>query len=636
MGSIPITRSNHTMPAMKKFFKRFLYVMLALVLLVISAILALPYLINPNDYKTDIAAWVKHHTGRDLEIDGTIRLSVFPWLGVDIGQLRLHNPATLNNPTFIQIEHAKARLRLVSLFSNELHIGELALQGLQLNLQVQPDGSNNWSDLLNHASATPTPAPSSTNPNQKHKQFRIESIAINNAALHWEDLSAHSHWDITGINLRAGPLRQNSTPLQVSLAFASQQPALQGQLQLTTNLTAQWEQLHIVLAELQLQLDAQGPALPSSAMQVRLDIPTATFDQAQQRVALPSFTLSLDKTTRAQGQFTLQSFDHPKLNAALTIPKLDINPWLATHSDGEITAAATSKPAPTVTTAHISLPAQLNLHANISIGELWWRQMRVTKLQLPLTIVQSRIQVQPTMALYDGELRGEWSLNTQTQPPRWHLHNELRGVSTGPLLQALSGKPWVNGSAEAVADITTEGLSPDALLSHLNGEAQLRLDKTQIPNFDLRAWLLSQVYAQLKQPPPTADNKDRTVFDSARATLHCTNGVLHNRDLLVTTATDQLRGNGEINLLKQSIDYSLFFTRTAPWEITLGDASLNLQNEPIPIPLRGSWQNIAKPLPDILAVIKRLQQQALQKKATAVKDKVKQETKKLLEKLLPR
>ncbi len=37
-------------------------------------------LFDPNDYKPQIMALVKEHTGRELTIPGEISVSVFPWL----------------------------------------------------------------------------------------------------------------------------------------------------------------------------------------------------------------------------------------------------------------------------------------------------------------------------------------------------------------------------------------------------------------------------------------------------------------------------------------------------------------------------------------------------------------------------
>jgi AsmA protein len=198
----------------------------------------------------------------------------------------------------------------------------------------------------------------------------------------------------------------------------------------------------------------------------------------------------------------------------------------------------------------------------------------------------------------------------------------LRGIALGPLVQAIINKELISAKAEVVADITTQGLDPDSLLQHLSGEARVQLDKTQLVNLDLRNWLLGGFYDQLHQPRPAADTKEHTVFDALRASLTIHDGVITNRDLLATTAKDKLTGSGQIDLPAQTIDYTVSLTRTAPFVVSLGDNDIDLKDEPIAIPIRGAWKNLPVPKPDVLALVKRLQQRALENKKAAVKEKV--------------
>lgn len=50
----------------------------ALIAVVVLALIAVWLLVNPNDFKPQIAAAVKRSTGRDLVLKGNIALSVFP------------------------------------------------------------------------------------------------------------------------------------------------------------------------------------------------------------------------------------------------------------------------------------------------------------------------------------------------------------------------------------------------------------------------------------------------------------------------------------------------------------------------------------------------------------------------------
>jgi AsmA protein len=62
----------------------------ALLLLVAAALLAIA-LVDPNAFKDDIRARVEAATGRTLIIEGDLKLSVFPWLGLEIRGGRLAN-----------------------------------------------------------------------------------------------------------------------------------------------------------------------------------------------------------------------------------------------------------------------------------------------------------------------------------------------------------------------------------------------------------------------------------------------------------------------------------------------------------------------------------------------------------------
>lgn len=628
---------------MKKIFKIILYSLLSLLVLVIVAIVVLPRIIDPNDYKPQMVALVKKHTGRDLVINGDIKLSVFPWLGFDIGAMQLNNAATFKDQRFVSIEHAKAQLRLLSLFSDELQVGELELLGLQVNLQTDPAGKNNWDELL---ATTPTQPATATTPatpgaaSAPARKIRVENILVHNATLRWDNQLSHQLIELSNISLQAGPLSQDHLPLQLSLGFALSQ--LQGKLQLTTALNIDLTRQHLVLSEFNLQLDADGKSLPMSPLHTQLDIPTLVIDKQQQQIQANAFTLQAGEL-RSTGQITLSQFDKPQIRFGLAIATLDLNPWLPA---AEKTPAATPTAAsnPTVTSpapaATPTLPASLDAQGTISVDRLQFRQYQASKLNMPVLVKNSRVRLQPTLQLYEGELHGDWQLNTQAQPSRWQLHNELRGLALGPLVKAIANHDLINARAEVVADLTSEGLDPDTLLRHLNGTARLQLDKTQLVNFDLRNWLVGGFYDRLHKPRPVADNKERTVFDTLSASLTIGNGVVTNRDLLATTDKSQLTGSGQIDLVAQSIDYTLNYTHKVPFIVSLGDNDIDLRDQFIAIPIRGAWSNIATPKPDIAGLLKRLQQHALENKKTEAKQKVEKkietEGKKLLQKFLNR
>ena len=68
---------------MKKLFKFLAYLIGVVVVLVVAAAVAVPVFFDPNDYRDEVIAKVKSETGRDLQIDGEIGLTLFPWIGAE-------------------------------------------------------------------------------------------------------------------------------------------------------------------------------------------------------------------------------------------------------------------------------------------------------------------------------------------------------------------------------------------------------------------------------------------------------------------------------------------------------------------------------------------------------------------------
>src|SRR6202047_5279226 len=83
-----------------------------IIVLIVAGLLAVWLLVNPNDYKGRIAAAVKESTGRELVLKGDIKLSVFPWVALELGPASLGNPPGFGEEPFLAFNHAAVRINL--------------------------------------------------------------------------------------------------------------------------------------------------------------------------------------------------------------------------------------------------------------------------------------------------------------------------------------------------------------------------------------------------------------------------------------------------------------------------------------------------------------------------------------------
>src|SRR6202042_3943128 len=100
--------------------------------------------VNPNAYKGKIAAAVKESTGRELKLHGDIKLSVIPWVALELGPASLGNPPGFSDEPFLAFTHAKVRVRLLPLLRRQLQVARVEVEGLDLRLRRNAAGRGNW------------------------------------------------------------------------------------------------------------------------------------------------------------------------------------------------------------------------------------------------------------------------------------------------------------------------------------------------------------------------------------------------------------------------------------------------------------------------------------------------------------
>lgn len=83
---------------MKSFGKLIGLVFLGLLLLLVAGGFALTHFFDPNDYKDEIRQLARKHANLELELNGDIGWSLFPWLGLEITDAKVASADTPNEP----------------------------------------------------------------------------------------------------------------------------------------------------------------------------------------------------------------------------------------------------------------------------------------------------------------------------------------------------------------------------------------------------------------------------------------------------------------------------------------------------------------------------------------------------------
>jgi AsmA protein len=633
-----------------------------IVVLVGGALLAIWLLVNPNNYKGRIAAAVKESTGRDLTLSGDIKLSVFPWIALELGPASLGNPPGFGDEPFVSFTHAAVRVKLLPLLRKELEVGRVEIDGLDLRLVKNAQGKGNWQ--------SPTDAPQPAPGAMSHGSFgsMVESLAdvrVQHGRVGYQDIT------IENFDLEAGSVAgSHNVPFRIGFDVA------RGATQESATVTANFDlsvdadgAIRLAALNLSGTLTRPGDGRPAHW---ELSVPAFDVNLDKQTLGAPAFSmtyssahvtgsLSATKITddlSATGAVTLApvvvhefaprlgvalpktrdpkalselsgstdfAYDSAGMSLQKLLVKLDDTQLkgsikLATGENYalkfELTAdqidldryrspdTAAGAPAPKAdAAAKTAADKPFAADGTFSLASAHAAGMDFTNLTVTMAMKDKVTHLVPIDAqLYGGRFAGDLTFDQRGAIPALTFDEHLTGVDMAKLLANTSQKGHLSGRANLALKATARGAAADSIMKTLNGHLDANLAEGAIEGLDL-AFELGQAQALLDRnaPAPPANTK-RTKFDAFKTTADITNGVAVTQDLTIAAPSFKVVGQGSANLATQAIDLQMTASIFKSASTTMVD---------IPLKITGTY---ADPTvrPDVQAVAKGQIKQKLQ------------------------
>src|SRR5262245_43439489 len=121
--------------------------------------LALPWLVDAEAYKPALIQAVKEATGRELVIDGPMRVSAFPVPRVSAQQVHFANAPGAEGAQMIDVRWVGASPSWWALLKGEVEVGRLTLYQPTIVLETDDKGVPNWRFKPGAGAAQPEGAP---------------------------------------------------------------------------------------------------------------------------------------------------------------------------------------------------------------------------------------------------------------------------------------------------------------------------------------------------------------------------------------------------------------------------------------------------------------------------------------------
>ncbi|MBU1365808.1 MAG: AsmA family protein [Gammaproteobacteria bacterium] len=157
--------------------------------------------------KRQLVDQVAAKTGRQLSIDGELRLSVWPDVAVRVSQVRLSEAD--GKSEFFKLGAARIAVAVLPLLSKELKVKRVEIDGLAVNLIKRKDGSLNIDDL-NSGDKTAGPSPTPAGQPATPLDIDVAGLALRDARLTWHDETTGKTTEISDLDLSTGALSGNT------------------------------------------------------------------------------------------------------------------------------------------------------------------------------------------------------------------------------------------------------------------------------------------------------------------------------------------------------------------------------------------------------------------------------------------
>ncbi|MEL6798679.1 MAG: AsmA family protein [Pseudomonadota bacterium] len=581
---------------------RWVFRLLGLIVLIIIAAIAAVFLLPSDRIAGVVEERFQAATGRALTIEGDVRPSLWPALGVNTGAVSIANADWAGDAPMVAADNLSVSVDIGALIGGEVKINGVTLEAPRIALATDAEGRGNWEMT---APATETSGEATTEATAEATggipAFSLDQAVITGGQVTFQD-AAGTQIALADIDATftlpdfAGPATlaltasANGAPVSVDATIPAFSTFLAsgGAVTLTAGagdssvgfdgqaglaplgidgaLNADLSDMAGLFAALAMP----APELPEGLGQNTLTVSTALgFDGTT--LTLTGTTANLDTNTITGDLAVALDGPRPRLTGTLNAGDLDISSMGGEETE-DAAAEDTGPEGWSTEPIDVSALGTIDTDLTVNANSIRTAQSQIGRTALDIDIDNARMVIGiRELVAYDGAIAGDIVVNGRS---------------------GLSASADIAGSAIAISRLSSElldydrlvalgdmelsvlgsGNSMDALMNSLNGEGSFSFGAGELLGLDLVGMLRNLDTSFIS-------DASRTIFDSITATFRIVDGVVINDNLTILAPLLTATGEGSIGLGGQTLDY-----RLVPKLLSDEDDGLS-----VPLLITGTW-----------------------------------------------
>ncbi|MEE2567745.1 AsmA family protein [Hyphobacterium marinum] len=597
--------------------RRILTIIIAVIVLVVGIALFAPFLIPDSVYRDRAQQAASAQLGRQVTLGGDVSIRFIPRVEIGAENVSIANADGFGDDPFAEMGEMRIAVQLMPLLSRNVIVDEFVLVEPVIRLE-QRNGANNWTlGPVREDAETPPPSegfvrrPGALPLEASLGDIRIEdglvlftdggetkriegldlAIAMPGVDEPLEiDGSLTAEGEALTFDARLGSLRGvfegQQTDLRLRLGGRLIDLELDGALREGENFAADGR-LDLTVPSLRALASFLGSPLPAGDNLNRLEA-GGTLSGSMANIALSGATVRLDDLTATGDLAVALDRARPRVTGNVSIPELDINPYLPAPSQGSGGGGLAPWPDTPIDLSGLRV---IDANLRVETGRLVVHEIEVTDAALTAVLDNGRLEATLTrFALYEGNGSAVVVANGRGATPSFSLDADLSSLAAGPFLEAAAGFDRLTGTGRMEIDLLTSGATTRTIMDGLGGSARFNFADGAIRGVNL-AQALRTVQASLTSGslPQGFGDQEETDFSSLEGSVTIANGVATNNDFLMLSPLIRVEGNGTVDIGDQTLDYRLRPRAVASLQGQGG--SRDMQGITVPIRIRGSFNN---------------------------------------------
>ena len=457
--------------------------LVALILIVVLGFLYVTFVgvsVDASFLRATIAQTFSDAIGRPVSFEGPMEMEISARPKLRIGGLHIANAPGFGGGDLASLGEARLAVDLWPLlFKRKVHIDELAGSDVRTHLQINADGSNNWTFHRPRPVATPAPDPAgspSISADQAFALLDIQRVTLDNLQVKYTGADGHDHFfalnalnaqsladqpfkmTLNGAVEKAFPYQLDFTggkfadlatnkpwPIALTLTFLSSTLSVNGSIsgssgELTFGLGTE------NLLEFERLLQTRLPDVGASAI-------AGTVNFAPRHVVITQLTGTMGDTTLVGALDLDDTGPKPKISGSLVLPALDLRPFLGEKPARESKEVKTEPPRSLaevyrgIAAATFSLKQMNNADVDLMLGVGRWLSLPgdVHDVTLQLKLKDGVLQAPVKAGIAGVDLGGNIEADANANPPKFRLVLGTRDSDLGGLAELLAGVRGVKG-----------------------------------------------------------------------------------------------------------------------------------------------------------------------------------------------